>query len=159
MFHLEATRYAGTDKVPVTIYPGLQMIAVDNRMFKPDAGGWPELQEIWAQYLVLLRDGQVDTTCQVFVSYSGSFLASGIVGPYSFFHIAIYDKTGENEYLRKYEGVNIMVYLKKIQRMVKRFIHARRRLVVLMALHDRLGRHSLLSRLPTDLLVGLALRV
>ena len=154
MFHIAAARYAGSDKVPVTIYPGFQMIAVDNRLFKVHPG-WHELNEVWVQYQTLLRDGQVDTTCQVFVSYNGSFLASGLVGPYLFFHVPIYDKTGQDWTKFRRGGVNIMIYLRKIQRMVKRFIHARRRLAVLMALHDRLGQHCLLSRLPTDLLVGL----
>ena len=159
MFHLAATRYAGSDKVPVTIYPGFQMVGADNRLFQVQCTDWRELHEIWVQYQALLRAGQVDTTCQVFLSYNGSFLASGIVGPYSFFHMALYDKAGQDWSSTFRGGVYIVVYLRKIQRTVKRFIHARHRLAVLMALHDRLGQHSLLSKLPTDLLVSVVLRV
>ena len=46
-----------------------------------------------------------------------------------------------------------LVFLRRIQRAIKRFLSARRHLAVCMALHDRLGRNSLLASLPADVLV------
>jgi hypothetical protein len=157
MFHLLATRHADTAQTPLTIYPGMQMVTVDNRLFKIYIYCWPELLDVWVRYLILLRDGQVDTTCRVFVSGSSSFIASGIVGPCSCFEVPLYENTGQHW---RSCGVRITVYLRKIQRMVKRFLHARRRrLALAMASHTRLGQGSLLFQLPADLIISLTLQV
>ena len=150
MFHLDARRYLGIDRVSIMIYPGFQMVYVDNRLFIVHTE-WDELKDIWTQYLKLLQDGRVDTTCQIFTGCNWPFIASGLVGPNQGFHVPMHEKTGVDRWTCKYEGVYIMMYLKRIQRWVKHrqaYARGRRRLAVLMCLHDRL----LLGRLPVDII-------
>jgi hypothetical protein len=150
MFHLVARRHLGIDQVAITIYPGFQMVFVDDQLFKVHEE-WDELENIWTLYLKLLQDVRVDTTCQVFTG-NWPFIASGLVGPNLGFHVPMHEKTGANRWTCKFEGVRILVYLQRIQRMVKCKYNARRRLAVLMCLHDRLGQDSLLGWLPVDLI-------
>ena len=154
MFHLVARRKCGTGQVPITIYSGLQMVCVDDRLFMVHTQ-WDELQAIWMQYLkLLLQDGRVDTTCEVFTGGNWAFIGSGLDGPCLGFTIPMHEKTRANRWTCKREGMYITMYLKRIQRWVKRRqAHARRRLAVLMCLHDRLGQKSLLAMLPVDLLL------
>ena len=151
MFHLVARRHYGIDQVPITIYPGFQMVCVDDRLFKIH-DEWPERQDIWAQYLKLLQDGHVDTTCRVFTEGNWPLIVSGLVGPHLGFQVPMHEKTGANRWTCKFEGTHILIYLQRIQHMIKRKVHARRRLAVLMGFHDRLGQGSLLGRLPVDLI-------
>ena len=146
MFHLVASCHLDIDQVNIMIYPGLQMVCVDDRLFKVHIE-WDKRQDVWAQYLKLLRDGQVDTTCQIFKGGNWPFIASGLLGPNLGFHVPIHEKSGADRWTCKFKGVHVMIYLIRIQRMVKRRqAHARRRLAVLMCLHDRLGQDSLLGR-------------
>jgi hypothetical protein len=153
MFHLVASCHLN-NQVNIMIYPGLQMVCADDRLFKVHIE-WDNRQDVWAQYLKLLRDGQVDTTCQIFLGGNWPFIASDLLGPNLGFHVPIHEKSGEDRWTCRFKGVHVMIYLIRIQRMVKRRqAHARRvrLLAVLMCLHDRLGQDSLLGRLPVDLI-------
>ena len=175
MFHLVARCHLDIGQVSIMIYPGLQMVCVDDRLFQVHIE-WDKGRDAWAQYLKLLQeeeDGDVpktDTTCQIFTAAGKRpFITSpGLVGSYSGFYVPINEKIGEDRWTcnnnNNIAGVRIiiMTYLNRIQRMVKRRqAHARRvrLLAVLMCFHDRLGQDSLLGRLPVDILLPLLLLI
>ena len=54
----------------------------------------------------------------------------------------------------QYEGMDLLLYVKKIQRTLLPQARARRYMAVFMAFHVRLGKDSHMACLPEDLLVS-----
>ena len=141
-----------------TNYPGLQMVLVGHNLFHvicPDPPWWrviypyveyPEWKRIWWKHII-----RPPSETKPKIEYRrGEYVYSYLVirGKCQFINLWwLLQLTSGNTLLS--------VFLRRIQRAVKGFIHTRRqakRLVLAMALHPRLGLHSILQCLPTDVL-------
>ena len=141
-----------------TYYPGLQMVLVGHSLFHvtcPIPPPWrmfnvthPELNKIWWNQIIR----PPSETKPAIEFRRGGYVYSYLVirGASQFINLWWpLQSTGEEETL-------LSVFLRRIQRAVKGFIRTRRqskRLALAMALHPRLGSHSILQCLPTDVLV------
>jgi hypothetical protein len=162
MIHFTVSNRAG-QKLDTTFYPGLRMVLVGHRLFhgscpEPDVTR-PEWEKIWWNEIIIPF---CETKTEIKDFQRGSFSLSFLVIRSSSQFINLCEKWQEPIGkllwpLQSTSGMTLLsVFLRRIQRAVKGFIRARRqskRLVLAMAHHARLGSHSILRCLPTDVLV------
>lgn len=157
MIHFTVGNLSG-QTLDATNYPGLQMVLVGRMLFHvtcpDDPPPWrlfnvtcPEWRKIWWNQIISLSS---DTKTEIEFrrgAYQYSYLV--IRSPSQFINLwwPLQSTCGKTL---------LSVFLRRIQRAVKGFIQTRRqskRLALSMAQHARLGSHSILWCLPTDLLV------
>ncbi len=133
----------GDEMLEAAFYPSFCMLRVHDRLFQVEPTHYTFGEAVWNS--LTGRKNHVD-------------LAP--LTSHSYFYIAF--TVPDCLYVTRYfvevldpahHGIPLVFYLRRIQRAVLRFVRARRRMAVLMALHARLGRSSLLSCLPDDLLM------
>jgi hypothetical protein len=153
MIHFTVGNLSG-QTLDVTNYPGLQMVLVGHRLFHvtcPEPPEWrlfnvtcPEWKKIWWSQII-------SPTSPEIMFRKGASVYSYLVIRSSSQFINLWWP------LQLTSGKTLLsVFLRRIQRAVKGFIHTRRqskRLALSMAQHARLGSHSILWCLPTDVLV------
>ena len=161
--HLVGSTYIRNDgPVCVTVYTGFTMVSLQGRLFRlhPE---YCSLQREWEEYADLMENTGTQHTstsnkkCQLFITDDSVSGGSSIAGVFSLFHVPMFENTREKTRMSRTGGVSIVSCLRIIQRAVHFFLYtrrqrARRRMTVLMALHPRLGRNSLLATLPSDIL-------
>ncbi len=163
IIHLVGSTYIRDDaSVCVTVYTGFTMVALQGRLFRlhPE---YCSLQREWDEYVDLMENTGTQHTstsnkkCQLFITDDTVSGGSSIAGVFSLFHVPMFENTRGKTRTSRTGGVSIVSCLRIIQRAVQIFLYAqrqraRRRTTVLMALHPRLGRNSLLATLPSDIL-------
>ena len=153
MIHFTVGSLSG-QTLDATNYPGLQMVLVGRMLFHvtcpDDPPPWrlfnvtcPEWRKIWWNQIISLPS-EIEFR-------RGAYQYSYLVIRSSSQFINLWWP------LEMTDGKTLLsVFLRRIQRAVKGFILTRRqskRLALAMALHTRLGSHSILQCLPTDVLV------
>ena len=140
----------GDEMLEAAFYPSFCMLRVHDRLFQVEPAQDAFGQFVWN--FLTERKSYVDLA--PFTTYSYLYIA-----------FSASDCLSVTRYLVEvldpaHRGIPLVFYLRRLQRAVLRFVRARRRMAVLMALHARLGESSLLSWLPDDLLVkGVLMRV
>ena len=133
-----------------TYYPCLKMMLVEGRLFNV-ACPHVEGMCVWDQFLCQPSEAQTGVYFPTVHDYSYLIIATNVHGR----GLVVYCMTAWWSMVGGFR-CQLSVFLRRIQRAVKGFISARRqakRLALAMALHPRLGSHSILQCLPADMLV------
>ena len=150
MLHFKARQYTGRKTFDVTFYPENSMLRVETRLFTVTQTPCMESRINWAEFM---KDP----------ANRGEVLLAHSDHSSSYFYIRSIPRDTASMWMStywmenlesRYEGVDLLLYVKKIQRTILPHARARRHMAVFMAFHVRLGKDSPMACISEDLLVG-----
>ena len=150
MLHFKARQYTGRKTFDVTFYPENSMLRVETRLFTVTQTPCMESRINWAEFM---KDP----------ANRGEVLLAHSDHNSSYFYIRSIPRDTASMWMStywmenlesRYEGVDLLLYVKKIQRTILPHARARRHMAVFMAFHVRLGKDSPMACISEDLLVG-----
>ena len=155
MLHFKARQYPGRKTFDATFYPESSMLRVETRLFTVTQTPCVEGRANWAEFM---KDPE--KRGEVHLAHSdhcSSYLyIRSIPRDTADMWMTVYWMENLES---RYRGVDLLTYVKKIQRTFLFRARARRHMAVFMAFHVRLGKDSPMACLPEDLLVSRILRL
>ena len=155
MLHFKAQQYNGRKTFDVTFYPENSMLRVETRLFTVTQTPCVEGRASWAEFMK-------DPANRGEVHLANSDHRS------SYFYIRSIPRNTASMWMSvywmenlesRYKGMDLLLYVKQIQRTHLHRARARRHMAVCMAFHVRLGKDSPMACIPEDLLVSRILRL
>jgi hypothetical protein len=150
MLHFIARDHTGRQTLDVTLYPESSMLRVETRLFSVTQPPCVQGRANWAEFM---KDPE--NRGEVHLANSDHRSSYFYIRSIPCDTINMWTAWHWMENLEsRYKGVDLLFYVKKIQRTLLPLARARRHMALFMAFHVRLGKDSPMACLPEDLLVS-----